>query len=76
MAPPSRDAAVLPRETPVSHNIQHGSGRRHLPLGYGGGIDGGRRGRTWRVNTGPGGLLIRQLWTRRVDPTGEAEDVI
>ena len=46
-----------PRRLPVPHNLQHSSGRRHPPLGDGGGGNvGGSRG-TLRVDTGSYGVF-------------------
>ena len=57
---------------PVPHNIQHGRGLRHRPLGDGGGSNRGGNGETCTFNMVLGGVLILQQWTRRVKPTGEA----
>ena len=56
-SPPSRNTALLPKETPIPHDLQCGHGNSHPPLGDGGGGNKCGRGGTWQVDTEPGGLI-------------------
>ena len=48
---------------PFVHNIQRRYGRRHVPLGNGGGRVGGGPVGPWVVDTAPGGIFLHQQWT-------------
>ena len=58
------------------HDIQFGSGCRHLTLGDGDGGSGGGHGGTHRVCTGPCGIFICVRRNSRIYPAKEAAEVV